>query len=268
MTVPYAGTTLDGYLFRPRGSARAPYPTVLTVAGYDSPIEEYYAFNVVGGTNRGYAVLMVDGPGQGSALYEKGLVFRSDYEVVTGAVVDLAVERPEVDRDRMALSGRSFGGYLAPRAACFERRIRALVADPGLYDLGAGARAMLPPELWAQIKASAPEAERTFAEMFAKDPRRAYFFMSRAVAHGAKSAPEYLRMLQDYRVPAGDITVPALVTAQPGDEETRRLYDAISSPKVLAEFDPEDGEWGHCEAVALSRYDQIVHDWLDGVLGR
>jgi hypothetical protein len=38
------------------------------------------------------------------------------------------------------------------------------------------------------------------------------------------------------------------------------------SPKVLAEFDPDAGEWGHCEAVAFSRYDQVVHDWLDGVL--
>ena len=31
-------------------------------------------------------------------------------------------------------------------------------------------------------------------------------------------------------------------------------------------FNPDVGEWGHCEAVALSRYDQVVHDWLDGVL--
>jgi hypothetical protein len=67
-------------------------------------------------------------------------------------------------------------------------------------------------------------------------------------------------------VPAARIAVPALVTAQPGDAETRRLYDAIPSQKVLAEFDPGAGEWGHCEGVALSRYDQVVHDWLDGVL--
>jgi dipeptidyl aminopeptidase/acylaminoacyl peptidase len=69
-------------------------------------------------------VLMVDGPGQGSALYDQGLVFRPDYEVVFAAILDLATERPEVDRDRIALSGRSFGGYLAPRAACFENRVR------------------------------------------------------------------------------------------------------------------------------------------------
>jgi hypothetical protein len=73
-------------------------------------------------------------------------------------------------------------------------------------------------------------------------------------------------MLQDYRVPAGQNTVPTLVTAQPNDAETRRLYDAITSEKLLAEFDPDAGEWGHCEGVALSRYDQVVHDWLDGAL--
>jgi hypothetical protein len=202
VTVPYAGTTLSGYLVRPEDAAARPNPTVVTVAGYDSPIEEYYAFNVVGGTKRGYAVLMVDGPGQGSALYEKGLVFRHDYEAVFGAILDFAAQRSEVDSERIALSGRSFGGYLAPRAACFERRARALITDPGLYDLGAQVRSMLPPELWAQVAASAPEAERAFAEMFEHDPQREYYFMSRAMAHGAKSAPEYLRMLQDYRVPA------------------------------------------------------------------
>lgn len=97
--------------------------------------------------------------GQGSALYDQGLVFRPDYEVVFAAILDLATERREVDRERIALSGRSFGGYLAPRAACFENRVRALIADPGLYDLGSQVRAMVPSELWAQVEASAPEAE-------------------------------------------------------------------------------------------------------------
>ena len=41
---------------------------------------------------------------------------------------------------------------------------------------------------------------------------------------------------------------------------------AIASPKVLAEFDPDAGEWGHCDGVALSRYDKVVYDWLDGIL--
>jgi hypothetical protein len=173
-----------------------------------------------------------------------------------------------VDGDRIVLSGRSFGGYLAPRAACFERRIRALIADPGLYDLGAAAEARTPPALWQQIMAGAPEADQVFAKMFAADPHRENYFLSRAVSHGAHTAVEYLRLLADFRVPAAQITVPTMVTAQPDDAESRRLYDALTTTKVLAEFDPKVGEWGHCEAVALSRYDQVTYDWLDTVLAR
>ncbi len=32
---------------------------------------------------------------------------------------------------------RSMGGYLAPRAAAFEHRIKALIADGGVYDFHA-----------------------------------------------------------------------------------------------------------------------------------
>jgi hypothetical protein len=51
-------------------------------------------------------------------------------------------------------------------------------------------------------------------------------------------------------------------TPRPGDSTTR----LTNSEKMLAEFDPEAGEWGHCEGVAPSRYDQVVHDWLNRVL--
>jgi hypothetical protein len=206
--------------------------------------------------------------GQGSALYEKGLVFRPDYEAVFTPVVDWAVGQPGVDRDRLVLSGRSFGGYLAPRAASAEHRFRALVADPGLYDLGAAARAMLPAELWKQVESADQAAEEAFAAMFEKDPRRERYFMLHAVAHGATSAPEYLRKLTEYVVPADDIVSPTLVTAQPDDHETRRLYDAITAPKILAEFAPDEGAWGHCEGAAPALYDQRIYDWLDQVLAR
>jgi FrsA-like alpha/beta hydrolase family protein len=134
--VPYADTTLTGYLFHPQEAAAAPYPTLVTVAGYDSPIEEYYAFNVVGGTKRGCAVLMVDGPGQGSALYEKAWCSATTMKPSSARSSILPSSGQRLTKERIALSGRSFGGYLAPRAACFERRARALIADPGQYDLG------------------------------------------------------------------------------------------------------------------------------------
>jgi hypothetical protein len=45
-------------------------------------------------------------------------------------------QTPEVARS-LVLIGRSFAGYLAPRAASFEHRLAALVCDPAQPDLGA-----------------------------------------------------------------------------------------------------------------------------------
>jgi dienelactone hydrolase len=38
-------------------------------------------------------------------------------------VVDYLLSRPDVDPERIALIGLSFGGYLAPRAATAEHRL-------------------------------------------------------------------------------------------------------------------------------------------------
>ena len=41
--------------------------------------------------------------------------------------------------------GASLGGELAPRAAAFENRLAALIANDGLYDYGAAQLAMRRP---------------------------------------------------------------------------------------------------------------------------
>lgn len=71
-------------------------------------------------------------------IREQGLPFRPDWEAVVTPVVDFALTLSEVDGDRLALMGMSLGGYLAPRAAAFEYRIKALVAFDGVYAIGTG----------------------------------------------------------------------------------------------------------------------------------
>lgn len=59
-------------------------------------------------------VWFLTGPGQGEMLYEQRIPLRPDWEKVIAAVVDYAVEQPIVDPERIALSGWSLGGHLAP----------------------------------------------------------------------------------------------------------------------------------------------------------
>jgi 2,6-dihydroxypseudooxynicotine hydrolase len=130
--IPYEGTRLIGILRKPAGaSTDRPPPVVVMCMGLDSAKEEMDAYENVF-LARGMATLAFDGPGQGEAEYE--LPIRGDYEVVVKAVVDWLEKRPDVDPRRIGLWGVSLGGYYAPRAAAFEKRIKACISLSGPYD--------------------------------------------------------------------------------------------------------------------------------------
>ncbi len=78
------------------------------------------------------ATLVFDGPGQGEGEYD--FPIRGDYEVAVKAVVDFIETRRDLDASRIGLWGVSLGGYYAPRAAAFERRVKACIALAGPYD--------------------------------------------------------------------------------------------------------------------------------------
>ena len=72
---------------------------------------------------RGISTLMVDCPGSGEALRLQGLTARIDTEAWASACVDYLLTRADVDPHRIGLVGWSLGGYYAPRAAAFEKRL-------------------------------------------------------------------------------------------------------------------------------------------------
>ena len=84
---------------------------------------------------RGMATLAFDGPGQGEAEYD--FAIRGDYEVAVEAVIDFVATRRDLDAERIGLWGVSLGGYYAPRAAAFEKRLSACMALGGPFDWGA-----------------------------------------------------------------------------------------------------------------------------------
>jgi 2,6-dihydroxypseudooxynicotine hydrolase len=127
--IPYEGKYLAGILRRPAGAARP--PIVVMAMGLDSCKEEMDAYEQTF-LQRGLATLAFDGPGQGEAEYD--FPIRGDYEVPVKAVIDWLSARKDIDPARIGMWGVSLGGYYAPRAAAFDRRIKACVALSGPYD--------------------------------------------------------------------------------------------------------------------------------------
>jgi dipeptidyl aminopeptidase/acylaminoacyl peptidase len=127
--IPYEGKNLYGILRKPAGVER---PPVLAMAmGLDSAKEETDAYEQPF-LARGIATLTFEGPGQGEAQYD--FAIRGDYEVAVAAVFDWLENRRDLDTARMGLSGVSLGGYYAPRAAAFEKRVKACMALGGPFD--------------------------------------------------------------------------------------------------------------------------------------
>jgi 2,6-dihydroxypseudooxynicotine hydrolase len=137
LEIPFEGTTIPANLRRPRDVSRP--PVVLLVPGLDSVKEELFAMEG-DFLRRGMATLTVDGPGQGESAPR--FPIRADWSSVVRPIIDALAARSDVDAGRVGLMGISMGGIYGPLAAAREKRIRALVALSGPYDLS---------ECWAAL---------------------------------------------------------------------------------------------------------------------
>jgi hypothetical protein len=138
LVIPYAGTTLPGYYY-PATRTSGPAATLVAHTGFDGTEEELRAIALAANV-RGMHCATFEGPGQGAVVREQGLPFRPDWEAVVTPVLDHVLTLPGVDPERIALLGLSFGGYLAPRAAAFDHRLSACVANGGVFDFMANNR--------------------------------------------------------------------------------------------------------------------------------
>jgi len=129
--VPFESGHLAGLLRLPKDRLEKS-PIVIMVPGLDSAKEELEAYEIPF-LERGMATLTLDGPGQGESEYD--FPIRGNYEGAVTAAVDWVLRQSELDASRIGLWGVSLGGYYAPRAAAFEKRIKACVALSGPYDL-------------------------------------------------------------------------------------------------------------------------------------
>lgn len=276
--IPYEQTTLPGYFHRVDASDRK-RPLLIMHSGFDGSAEELHAEGARAAVERGYNVLTFDGPGQFGPLHREGLTFRADWEKVITPVVDFALTLTGVDPAKLALMGISLGGYLAPRAAAFEKRIAAVIANDGIYDYGVANLGPIPPEQRAaaevKIRAKeAPELDRMLDAFMKKSPTAAWAITHGMYAMGAATPRAYVAASLDFHLRDGvaeAITCPTLVCEAEGDMffrgQPQELYDHLTCPKTLMRFTESEGAGAHCQVGAARLAFARIYDWLDETLG-
>jgi 2,6-dihydroxypseudooxynicotine hydrolase len=219
-----------GVLRKP-GPARC--PVLIMAPGLDSTKEELHAYEEPF-LARGIATLAIDGPGQGEAEYE--IPICGDYERAATTAVDWIEKRSDLDPKKIAIWGVSLGGYYAPRAAAFEKRLRACIALSGPYD-------------WAEIWDALPELTReTFrvrshSSDQAEAKKRAAALTLRGVSKQIECPLFIVAGRQDRLVPAA---------------HAEQLAKNVSGPVELLMV--EDG--GHNANNRPYRYRSRSADWL------
>ncbi len=283
--IPYKRRTLPGWFLRPAGGTER-RPTIIMNNGSDGQNVDMLAEGGFAALERGYNVVIFEGPGQGSQLFLENIPFRPDWEKVITPVVDFIVKRDDVNPKQIALRGISFGGELTPRAAAFEHRIAALVADPGSMS----AWENYPPIVQDVAKAGTPEQvnaewnslivpDSTPEETFSL--KKSLEIFSAAAHDDVKQGKvptdfgELAPAIQRYNLfdVADRITCPTLVTQYEGDTffttQGRQLFDELNvEKKDFVEFTAVDGAQYHCGPMAPQLVNETCWDWLDDVFDR
>jgi hypothetical protein len=270
ISIPFEGGSLPGYYLRPDDSGKV-RKTLIMVGGGDTFVEDLYGYIGPAAVKRDYNLLFVDFPGQGQLPFD-GMVWRTDTETPMKHVVDFALSKPEVDPERLAAYGLSGGGYIVPRAATYEKRIKAIAACCILLELES---------VWnGRIVNLYRQAERSpfyrILLKYVQKKRSAYFSMIDTYIWrwGACSLLEMVEMSKDMRLDPALITCPALnLVSEQEYFESPQVYEFAQDSlqkidnriNTLVLAPQDEGGDSHGIGANLSLMSQIVFDWFDEI---
>ena len=274
VAIPYEDTPLPGYYFRPVGDGNAARPTVVIVNGSDNAISGLWTNGASAALARGYNVLLFDGPGQQSMLFEKNIGFRPDWGPVLTPVVDFVLTLPGVDPDRLAVYGSSQGGYWVADALATERRFAAAVLDPGVTRVVDSWTDHIPSPLMKLFKEGKQESfDRDMGLGMKVSAATARTWKFRARPYGGRGYFDTLTAVGKYALSddaIAKIDTPLFLTSPEHEQfwpgQSEELAAKVGNGAVVQKFTAAEGADYHCQPLARTLTDVKVFAWLENTL--
>jgi hypothetical protein len=164
----------------------------------------------------------------------------------------------------------SMGGYLAPRAAAHEPRLRICIANPGVLDWGK--------VFFRQLEEYAPQLITLYQRSpgalngVLKVAGRLSPFLTWGLAdtmwkHGARTPSEMLDMMKTFTNEdgVGRIRATTLVIDAEAEEfgQAKELYDRLTCEKDYMIFTEAEAAPLHVQTGSLAVSSQRIFDWID-----
>lgn len=270
-SIPYKNIDIPTYFISPANDG-VKRKTIMIVSGFDGTLEEEFLMRGMAGVERGFNVIHFAGPGQMDVFRKfPNTYFEPDFENVVKNVIDFYAFRQEVDLDSLALLGVSIGGYFATRAASFESRIKALIANSPVLDVHAYMTSfanMDPAEMPDQDDFRLEDLPDIPEDEFPVELKaQSEQLMVRYGRHSFKKTFAYLKAFH-----VGDalanIKCPALaMIGESEGGEPRQQYETFRE-QVRAdsyEFSDFEGAGSHCQVGNVSFANAVMYDWLETV---
>jgi pimeloyl-ACP methyl ester carboxylesterase len=267
--VPYEGRHLRAWrLTVPEGLKDK--GTIVIHGGFDSYGEELYPL-VRAISNAGYDAVLFEGPGQGWVIRRQGIPFTTEWERPVAAVFD------HFALTDVTLVGLSLGGYLAPRAAVFERRIQRVVAFGVLWDMLEAGLSKRPPLLRLVLGTllalrADPLLNRLIARQMKSVPLMRWAVEHGTYVTGIERPSEYFRRMGEFttRHISPRITQDFLLLAGAEDhymplEHFHRQARALTNVRSFTGriFTAEESAHAHCQIGNLGLALRVMLDWVD-----
>ena len=252
--VPLATGTMPA-LFT-RGSGPGPHPVVVYCNGLDSCKELLYWSRLPEAlARRGISTLSVDQPGSGEALRLQNLPVDPHSENWASKAVDWLETQPDVDPDRIGMTGISLGGHFAPRAVAYEPRFASGACWGANHN-------------WAEVQQKRLNRE-------GENPVP-HYWAHVMWAFGATDMEDFLAKAQDMNLNGhmDGVKVPFLVTHGAKDRQISPAYaqdcydQLVNSPRrELKLFTEREGGVEHVGADNMSFGRDYIADWFAETLG-
>ncbi|CZS82818.1 unnamed protein product [Fusarium graminearum] len=250
-------------------------PTVILGQGYDGAMEDLYHVMGEALLQRGMNAIVYEGPGQPTVRRYQDLGFFPEWERVVTPVVDYILTRDDVDADKIALMGYSFGGFLAPRAAAFEHRLAAVIAIDGVYDFGEAILKQFGPDAAKAVLGGKKEYVDGLGEQLQADPDTPTT-MRWGLNQGewtfkTHSAYDFVKTAQDYTLEGyiQNIKAPVFVGEARSDVffegQAAKLAKELGKLATHHVFEDLLGAGEHCQIGASVLMNQVSLDWLEDV---
>jgi pimeloyl-ACP methyl ester carboxylesterase len=163
------------------------------------------------------------------------------------------------------------GGYLAPRAAAFDDRIMACIADDGVFSIYEAYIHRLQ-MIHNEIKNGHDHIVNKVIETIMHFDIGTRWKITHSMwVFGAKSPLELIQKISEYTMECTEhkIKCPTLLLAGEKDAsfpgQAQMLYDLLKCPKKYILFTTEEGAEDYCHPAALSLANQCIFDWLDEI---